>query len=178
MKRLYVIQFLACSFVFLTWGAAELAAYLLDLFPGSEALWYVNLVIFRPIQQVAYLNSPLHYLISPVTGLAAMALLAVTTLFLLRGRRLAIACTSHLCLLMTVGVGRGWQAIHGAGAATASLDPRYGVELDVFAQADVIVIALVLASVVATIAGHLSFLVQFGHDAKRRVRRFSATSPA
>jgi hypothetical protein len=161
MKRLSTIQFVACAVVLLTVLMAEVAAWLLEQYPASETLWYLNLVVFRPVQQVMYLNSPLQHLVGPFTGILALLLLAGGFGWMRSGRQLGAAVVSHVCLLVTFVVARGWAlyAYRAPHAETASLDFSLGRRIEGISQADAIVVALVITGLVAALAGHLTFLL-------------------
>lgn len=161
MKRLLQIQFVACTAVLMTVLFAEAAAWLLERYPTSETLWYVNLVVFRPVQQVMYLNSPLQHLIGPFTGVLVVILMAGGFGWMRSGRQFGAALVSHACLLVTFVVARSWvlYAARSPHAETASLDFSSGLRLDGISEADAVVVGLVITGAVAVLAGHLTFLL-------------------
>ena len=96
MNKLSKLQLIGPAFLFAAVLAAEAGAYALNMFPRSEALWYVNLKVFRLFQQS-------YYRIDSYTGIAsfdlffiAMPILLIGCIGVLFHKRLLVAISSNL----------------------------------------------------------------------------------
>ena len=96
MNKLAKLQLIGPAFLFAAVLAAEAGAYALDMFPRSEALWYVNLKLFGMFQRT-------YYQIDSYTGIAsfdlffiAMPILVIGCVGVVCRQRLLLALSSNL----------------------------------------------------------------------------------
>ncbi|MFO1148335.1 MAG: hypothetical protein U1E62_08160 [Alsobacter sp.] len=153
---------------------AEVTAHLLSLWPTSTILWYLNIEVFRPFQQISYMVSPLSLMLVPATGVIALAGIWAAIHFARHGRQFSMAVLSHVCLLLSVGIGRGWLHMRSHHAETASLDPGIGLRVSTVSQADIVVLILLGAAIATTLVSHWSYLWDRLGPLWKRAKNFTA----
>jgi hypothetical protein len=153
MDRFAKLQFIGPAALFATVLAGESAAWALDMFPATTALWYVNLVWFGILQRS-------HYVLNDIIDIAYCQLLFVALpIFLLAccglflRRRLWLAIASNLSLVFAAFLFFCWWA-YEPSAQQASL-----TVVAVPPQPDFyLCVALLGLSLLSVVVSHFAYL--------------------
>jgi NADH:ubiquinone oxidoreductase subunit K len=152
MDRFAKLQFVGPAALFATVAMAESAAWALDRYPASTALWHVNLVWFGIFQRS-------HYVFNAATDIAYGQLLFVALpIFVLAcyglffRRRLMLAIASNLSLVFAGFLLFSWWA-NEASAQQASLTIVTPSQPDFY-----VCMALLAFSLLSFAGSHLAYL--------------------
>lgn len=153
MSRTLTIQTFGSSVVIGAFVAAEAAAALLDSYPSSAFVWYLNLDVFPLFEAARAQGSPLHVLFGPSALAGGTALLALALLLRLLRLRFGVALIANVSFACALALAYG--GLHGGGVPRAA-----ALRLSIGGQgSDLAVTALMLASSFTAFAvSHVSFV--------------------
>ncbi len=154
MLRTINIQFFGSAVVVAAFAAAEGAVRLLDVFPASPFVWYLNLRFFGVFEAARMDGSALQPLFQPDALEVALTLLVILVLARIRRLRFGLALAANLSFVATLflaeGVLRGmWIETRSASLLPITILP---------AGESVTLVTMVLASSMAFFASHVSFV--------------------